>query len=144
MREYKSLAEWLRFSGNRKYHVGKRQNGEKVIVIANDDEPKPCFIFFDVKETKEGFTTHESLRIEKALLPAIIGLLGKENILPESTLINFNVVVWLVDDEDDFEGEAVIGTIEATSENHAKSLLKSFIAAGTYPEGAWLEFVEGA
>jgi len=56
-----------------------------------------------------------------------------------STLIKFNVVIWL--DDEDGEGEAVIGTLEAASECHASLLLKERIRNGKYPKGTWLDYI---
>jgi len=54
-------------------------------------------------------------------------------------LIKFNIVIWNVDD--DGEGEAEIGYLNAVSEYHAAALLRERVRNGRYPNDAWLDYV---
>jgi hypothetical protein len=62
-----------------------------------------------------------------------------ENLL-ESDFIKFDVLIWYCDDEG--EGPAVIDTINALTEVHARIILRNGIHyTKKYPKGAWLDYI---
>lgn len=82
---------------------------------------------------KEFYDTRDEVNILEAWLEEI----KKQNDSPE--MIKFNIVIWLVDD--DGEGEAEIGHLNAVSEFHAAALLRERVRNGRYPKDVWLDYV---
>jgi len=141
--EPKSLAEWLERKGNPKHYIAEGDNGSKVIAVEDKDRLSSGVTLynFSEKEYPDGhkyFWLGSGWGIRDEYLPALRGLLNDlaEN---EQETRKYNVVIWL--DDEDGEGEAVIGYIDAVSDYHASALLRERIANKRYPKGAWLDYV---
>ncbi|MCL2210828.1 MAG: hypothetical protein FWB95_02780 [Treponema sp.] len=83
---------------------------------------------------KEYAQTKEEINVLESWLKEI------QNKNDSSDLIKFNIVIWFVDE--DGEGEAEIGYLNAVSEYHAAALLRERVRNGRYPKDAWLDYVK--
>jgi len=141
MRDYKSLAEWLEAKGNPKHGIADGDDGNKVCAV----ESEHGMTLFSFKETtlpdgSKYFWISNGWGVNKEFFPAIKNFLNTQSKNESSDLIKFNIVIWFVDE--DGEGEAEIGCLEAVSEYHAAALLRERVRNGRYPKDAWLDYVQ--
>ena len=144
MKEYRNLAEWLESEGNPKHHIAEGEDGSMVIAVESKDKSQGITLYSYREYHYENGHSYLHLGsgwcIRKEYLPAIKGYLNKEETenINADDCIQFDVLKWTCEGEDEFP--AIIDTLYAVSEYHAKALLRDRIKYNKYPKGTWLEY----